>query len=113
MALSPPRSRASSRRTPRSSGRATIFSPDRYQRPNLTDKDIEELRMAFDLVDSNDSGMIEPIDLRSALQSLGFEPKNSTVYHIFSYVDRDCSGCIDFDEFIEIVTDQIKYQDKK
>lgn len=44
---------------------------------------------------------------------LGFEPKNSTVYHLFSEIDQDCSGSVDFDEFINIITDTIVNKDKR
>lgn len=57
--------------------------------------------------------MIEPIDLKEAIQSLGYEPKNATIYHIFSWADRDCSGQINFDEFIDMVTDQMHRVDRR
>lgn len=112
MALSPPRSRANSRRTPLSS-RASAFSPERHSRPGLTEAEIHELKAAFDLVDADCSGMIEPRDLKEALVNLGFEPKNSTVYQMFADVDVDCSGNIDFEEFLTIATEERQQKDKR
>mmetsp|Transcript_22740 Transcript_22740/g.3741 ORF Transcript_22740/g.3741 Transcript_22740/m.3741 type:complete len:123 (-) Transcript_22740:32-400(-) len=57
--------------------------------------------------------MIEPRDLKDALVSLGFEPKNSTVYQMFADVDVDCSGNIDFEEFLTIATEERQQKDKR
>ena len=44
-----------------------------FERPGLTEDEIEEIREAFNLFDTDGSGMIEPKELISAMQSLGFE----------------------------------------
>ena len=38
--------------------------------------EIEEIKEAFDLFDTDGSGTIDPKELRAAMQSLGFEAKN-------------------------------------
>ena len=45
-------------------------------RPGLTEDEIEEIKEAFDLFDTDGSGSIDPRELRAAMQSLGFEAKN-------------------------------------
>jgi Ca2+-binding EF-hand superfamily protein len=52
------------------------FNAKRYERPGLTEDEIEEIKEAFDLFDSDGSGTIDPKELKSAMQSLGFEAKN-------------------------------------
>jgi len=49
-------------------------------RPGLTEDEIEEIKEAFDLFDTDGSGSIDPKELRAAMQSLGFEAKNQTIY---------------------------------
>ena len=52
------------------------FNANKYLRPGLTEDEIEEIKEAFDLLDTDGSGSIDPKELRAAMQSLGFEAKN-------------------------------------
>lgn len=56
------------------------FNANKYIRPGLTEDEIEEIKEAFDLFDTDGSGSIDPKELRAAMQSLGFEAKNQTIY---------------------------------
>ena len=38
------------------------------------------------------------------MQSLGFEAKNQTIYQMIGYIDKDGSGSIDFEEFLDMMT---------
>ena len=38
------------------------------------------------------------------MQSLGFEAKNATIYQMIGDIDKDGSGAIDFDEFLDMMT---------
>jgi len=38
------------------------------------------------------------------MQSLGFEAKNQTIYQMIADIDKDGSGTIDFDEFLDMMT---------
>ena len=42
-------------------------------------------------------GTIDPKELKAAMQSLGFEAKNQTIYQMISDIDKDKSGSIDFE----------------
>lgn len=50
------------------------------ERPGLTEEEVEEIREAFNLFDTEASGKIDPKELKAAMQSLGFESKNPTIY---------------------------------
>jgi len=50
------------------------------------------------------AGTIDPKELKSAMQSLGFEAKNATIYQMIGDIDKDGSGAIDFDEFLDMMT---------
>jgi hypothetical protein len=68
------------------------------ERPGLSEEEISEIREAFDLFDTDGSGTIDPKELKAAMQSLGFEAKNATIYAMVQDIDKDGSGQIDFDE---------------
>ncbi|PFH38011.1 centrin 2 [Besnoitia besnoiti] len=73
-------------------------------RPGLTEDEVEEIREAFNLFDTDGSGMIDPKELKAAMQSLGFETKNPTIYQMIADLDRDGGGPIDFEEFLDAIT---------
>ncbi len=50
------------------------------------------------------TGTIDPKELKAAMQSLGFEAKNQTIYQMIADIDKDGSGNIDFDEFLDMMT---------
>jgi Ca2+-binding EF-hand superfamily protein len=79
--------------------------------PGLSENEIEELRQAFDLFDTDGSGTIDPKELRAAMRSLGLESKNQTVYQIIQDIDKDSKGEIDFDEFLDLMTSKLAGSD--
>ena len=58
-----------------------------FERPGLTEDEIEEIREAFNLFDTDGSGLIDPKELKAAMQSLGFESKNPTIYQMIADLD--------------------------
>lgn len=73
---------AQARRTP------TKRAAKTYERPGLSEEEIEEIREAFNLFDTDGSGTIDPKELKAAMQSLGFEAKNQTIYQMISDIDK-------------------------
>ena len=59
-----------------SKGKISQFNASKYARPGLTEDEVEEIKEAFDLFDTDGSGSIDPKELKAAMQSLGFEAKN-------------------------------------
>mmetsp|Transcript_14111 Transcript_14111/g.20863 ORF Transcript_14111/g.20863 Transcript_14111/m.20863 type:complete len:165 (+) Transcript_14111:100-594(+) len=84
-----------------------------YNRPGLSEEEIEEIREAFNLFDTDGSGHIDPKELKAAMQSLGFEAKNQTIYQMISDIDKDGSGSIDFDEFLDMMTARMSDKDTR
>ncbi len=85
----------------------------RYERPGLTEDEIEEIKEAFDLFDTDGSGTIDPKELKAAMQSLGFDAKNQTIFQMISDLDRNKSGDIDFDEFLDMMTARMSDKDTR
>lgn len=82
-------------------------------RPGLSADEVEEIREAFNLFDTDGSGTIDPKELKTAMQSLGFESKNQTIYQMIGDIDKDGSGEIDFDEFLDLMTARMSDKDSK
>ena len=78
----------------------------KVERPGLTEDEIEELREAFNLFDTEATGKIDPRELKSAMQSLGFESKNPTIFHMISELESLGREC-DFEEFLDGITSKL------
>ena len=50
------------------------------------------------------SGTIDAKELKVAMRALGFEPKKEEIKKMISDIDKDGSGNIDFQEFLEMMT---------
>lgn len=57
-------------------------------------------------------GTIDPKELKAAMQSLGFEAKNQTIYQMIADIDKDGNGSIDFDEFLDMMTAKMVSRNK-
>jgi hypothetical protein len=61
-------------------------------RPGIPDWQMQELREAFDLFDTDGSGTIETKELQVALRALGFDSKKEKVRKMIADIDLDGSG---------------------
>jgi Ca2+-binding EF-hand superfamily protein len=73
-------------------------------RPGINESEVEDLREAFELFDTDGNGTIDTNELKAAMQNLGFDAKNHTVYQMISDIDRNGTGDINFDEFLDLMT---------
>merc|ERR1712061_455646 len=89
------------------------FNANKYIRPGLTEDEIEEIKEAFDLFDTDGSGSIDPKELRAAMQSLGFEAKNQTIYQMITDLDKNKNNNIDFEEFLDMMTARMSDRDTR
>jgi len=77
----------------------------------LPEWQMQELCEAFDLFDTDGSGMIETKELQVALRALGFDSKKDKVRKMIADIDLDGSGTIDFNEFVEMMTGKMGDRD--
>lgn len=87
----------------------------KYHRPGVSQEEIQELKEAFDLFDSDKSGSIEIDELKRAMTSLGYDKKsqNRMVFQILENLDKNKDGQIDFDEFLDMMTARISDRDSR
>lgn len=86
---------------------------NKVTRPGMGEEEIEEIREAFNLFDTDGNGTIDPKELKEAMQTLGFEAKNQTIYQMISDIDKDGTGDINFEEFLDLMTAGITNTDSK
>jgi len=79
------------------------FQARKYERPGLKQDEIEEIKEAFDLFDTDQSGSIDIRELRAAMQSLGYESKNETIFTMLAQLDKDGDASLDFEEFLDLM----------
>lgn len=82
-------------------------------RPGLTDEELQEVREAFNLFDTEGTGKIDPKELKAAMQSLGFDAKNATVFSIIRDIAGSGEESITFDVFVEMLTSKIGESDSR
>lgn len=89
------------------------FNPKKYEKYGLNEEEVLEIKEAFDQFDGDHSGNIDTNELQSALGYLGMETNNQNLQNMMNEVDKNQSGSIDFDEFVEMMTKKYSEEDTK
>jgi len=71
---------------------------------------VEELKDMFKIFDADESGAIDPKEIKEQMTALGFTAENETVYQLISDLDTDGSQKIEFEEFYEMMTQHLGIQ---
>merc|ERR1719464_682843 len=77
-----------------------------YDKPGLTEGEVDEIREAFNLFVTDQTETIDPGELKAAMRSLGFETKNPTIFQMIADLDQDGTN-IGFDDFLEQITQKL------
>ena len=88
----------------------------KVERPGLSTEEVDEIKQAFDLFDTNGTGKIDPKELKAAMQSLGFDSKNQTIFQLIADLDTPeaaKNGGIDFDNFVEAINNKLGDKESK
>ena len=93
--------------------RRTPAQNRKQKKPGLTEEQIEEIREAFNLFDTDHSGSIDYRELKAAMRALGFEVKKEELRKMITDIDADGSGQIEFPEFLEMMTGKMGEKDTK
>merc|ERR1711896_102006 len=79
----------------------------------LSEEQLDEIREAFSLFDSDASGAIDVRELKAAMRALGFEVKNEELKKMVSDIDGDGNGTIEFVEFLQMMTGKMGEKDSR
>jgi len=79
----------------------------------LDDEQLEEVKEAFNLFDTEGAGTIDPKELKAAHRALGFTVKKAEVRKMLSDMAKDDRSVINFDEFCEMVYERMNGRDER
>ena len=87
------------------------FNANKYLRPGLTEDEIEEIKEAFDLFDTDGSKKMDIKELKIAFRALGFEPSQQEIKNLVAeYVPED-TGVIEWVDFLEMMRAKVTQRD--
>jgi len=78
---------------------------------NLTPEQISEFREAFNIFDKDGDGRITAKELGTVMRSLGQNPSEAELQDMVNEVDLDGNGTIEFDEFLYMMSRQMREGD--
>lgn len=73
----------------------------------------QEIKEAFELFDTDNSGTIDAKELNVAMRALGIEMTEEEIKKMIADVDKNGTGVIDFDEFEHMMTAKIGERDAR
>jgi centrin-1 len=85
-------------------------------RNGLADDEIDELRQAFELFDTKNTGKINPKELKASMQSLGYDLNNPTIYQLVDELDNEevvKLGGISFSTLVDAVNRRLGDKDNR
>lgn len=82
-------------------------------KPELTKEQIQEIRQAFDLFDTDATGTIDVKELKVAMRALGFEPKKEEIKKMIGDIDKEGTGKMNFNDFLTVMTQKMCEKDTK
>jgi centrin-1 len=86
----------------------------KQQKSGLDDEQMEELKEAFNLFDTEGKGVIDVRELKAAFRALGFQVKKAEIRQMFIDMDKDLgSANVTLDEFIDMVSPRMLNRDSR
>ena len=74
----------------------------------LSHEQEEQIRLAWEIFDTDKSGFIDTSELRDVLKLLGLTPTEDDLIEIIKDIDKDDDGTIDYREFLLLMSLKMK-----
>lgn len=78
---------------------------------DLSDAQKADIKEAFDLFDTEKTGVIDTKELKVAIRALGFEPRKEEIKKMIADFDKEGSGRISFADFLQMMTQKMSEKD--
>lgn len=72
-----------------------------------------EFKRAFNIFDKDQDGLISTKELKTIMFSLGYNPTNEEINELIRKYDKDESGSIDVDEFMDLMNNKLKEKEQQ
>ena len=79
----------------------------RRGRAALSEENMEELREAFNLFDTDKRGFIDPRELKAAMRALGFEVKKEHVRRLLAESGKEGNSNVSFEDFCDMLASRM------
>lgn len=79
----------------------------------LSAKQQEDIKDAFNAFDTDGTGHMQTRQLKVAMRALGFEPKKNEIKKLVTHVDKNNTGLLCFNDFVEIISTKLAEKDSK
>ena len=76
-------------------------------RMQLTEKELQEFKEIFNLVDTDQGGSISTEELGSLMETLGIKTTPEELKLMVSEIDENGNGEVDFDEFVQVMSRKV------
>ncbi|XP_037051431.1 caltractin-like isoform X2 [Bradysia coprophila] len=77
----------------------------------LSDEQKSDIKEAFDMFDTEGTGVIDIKELKVAIRALGFEPKKEDIKKMVADVDKEGTGKISYADFLQLMTMKMTEKD--
>lgn len=78
---------------------------------DLSEEQKADIKEAFNLFDTEATGLIDSKELKVAIRALGFEPKKEEIKRMIADIDKDGTGKISFADFQQLMTVKMAEKD--
>ncbi|GBP33142.1 Centrin-1 [Eumeta japonica] len=78
----------------------------------LSEEQKRDIKEAFDLFDTENTGKIDAKELKVAIRALGFEPKKEEIKKMIAEIDRG-DGKVSYNDFVDLMTVKMAEKDTK
>lgn len=77
----------------------------------MNEEQKNDIKEAFELVDTKKEGFIETKQLKFAMRALGFEPKKEEIKKLIAEIDKESTGKISFEDFEKLMAKRLEEKD--
>jgi Ca2+-binding EF-hand superfamily protein len=88
-------------------------APAKKKAAKLDPEQLEELKEAFTLFDTDSNGLIDAKELKAAMRALGFQVKKAEVRKMIVDINKEEAGAISLEDFVEIMTGRMGDRDSR
>jgi centrin-1 len=78
----------------------------KYSRLGLSQDEILEIKDAFDMLDDENKGTINPHKLKKMMEAEGWVAKNTTIFNMICNLELNGIDEVDFEQFLEMIDEQ-------